>query len=117
MHAYIGGVSKRLGCPPVVFGGVEDHLHGLVRLSRTISTADWVKEVKRVSSLFAKARVPGFAWQSGYGVFSVDPSSMGRVEAYVRGQEEHHRKVSFQDELRSLLQEHGLELDERYVWD
>ena len=117
VHAYIGGVSKRLDCPPIAIGGVEDHVHALVRLTLTMTIADWMKEIKRVSSSFAKARVPEFGWQAGYGVFSVDPSSLVRVSAYVRGQEEHHRKISFQDELRQLMREHGVEWDERYVWD
>ncbi len=115
--AYIGGVSKRLGCPPVAIGGADDHVHALVYLSRTLCLADWIKEVKRVSSAFGKRRAPGFAWQAGYGAFSVDPTSLDRVAAYVRGQAEHHRKVSFQEEFRRLLQEHGMEWDERYVWD
>ncbi len=117
VQCYIGGVSKKLDCPPIVVGGAEDHVHALVRWSRTIPVADWMKEVKRVSSIFCKARLPEFAWQGGYGAFSVDPSSLDRVAAYIRNQEEHHRKVSFQDELRQIMREHGVEWDERYVWD
>jgi putative transposase len=117
VHAFLGGVSKKLECPALTINGVEDHVHMLVRMSRTISVADWIKEVKRVSSIFAKERMGGFAWQAGYGAFSVDPMSLERVRAYIGNQEEHHRKVSFQDEFRRLLTEHGIEWDERYVWD
>lgn len=117
LHAYIGAVSGRLGCPSLVVGGSDDHIHILARLARTIAVSDWVKEVKRVSSSFAKGRVQGFAWQSGYGAFSVDPGNKDRVAGYIGGQAEHHRKASFQAELRRLLAEHGVEWDERYVWD
>lgn len=117
LHAYVGGISRRLECPPIAIGGAEDHVHALFHLGRTVTTADWVKEVKRVSSMFAKGRARAFAWQRGYAAFSVDPSSMDRVAAYIRSQEEHHRKVSFQDELRQLLREHRLEWDERYLWE
>lgn len=117
VQAFIGGATRTLGCPPVAVGGVEDHVHLLVRFSRTASVSDWIKEVKRASSHFAKERVRDFAWQAGYAAFSVDPTSIERVAAYVRGQETHHRKTSFQDELRQLLAEHGVEWDEQYLWD
>jgi putative transposase len=117
VHAYIAGVTQRLQCPAVAIGGVEDHVHALVRFGRTITVADLVKETKRVSSSFTGQRLPAFAWQSGYGVFSVDRQSLTQVAAYVRGQEEHHRKISFEDELRPLMKEHDVEWDERYVWD
>jgi putative transposase len=65
MHAYLGGISKELDSPPIIVGGTEDHVHLLCRLARTISQADWVKEIKRVSSIWIKQREPallGFAW-------------------------------------------------------
>jgi putative transposase len=117
MHAYLASVSKQLDCPAIEIGGHIDHVHALVRFGRTRTIADWVKETKRVSSIFAKQRQPEFAWQGGYGVFSIDPSTLDRVVAYIRNQEEHHRKVSFQDELRQLMTEHGIEWNEIYVWD
>jgi len=117
VHAYLGETSNRLGCQAVAVGGVEDHVHVLARMARTISIADWVKEVKRVSSLFAGGRIPGFAWQAGYGVFSVSQPDLDSVCHYVRGQEEHHRQVSFQEEFLRLLREHDVAWDDRYVWD
>lgn len=117
VFAYIGGVSNRLKCPTIAVGGFEDHVHILAALGRTTTIAEWVKETKRVSNQFAKDRIEGFAWQSGYAAFSVDPASMGRIAAYVRGQEAHHAKVSFQDELRTLLKQHNLEWDEQHLWD
>ncbi len=120
MHAYLGGVSGQLDCPPIIVGGPDDHVHLLCRLSRTISQADWVKELKRVSSVWVKQRAPAlveFAWQGGYGAFSVSASATDRTRDYIARQAEHHKQQTFQDEYRAFLTKHGLEWDERYVWD
>jgi len=120
MHKYLGGVSNSLKCGPVVVGGVEDHVHILARQARTISISEWVKELKRVTSLWAKEhdpRLAGFQWQAGYGAFSVSQSNVDRVNQYIQQQEEHHRKLDFKAEYRMLLERHGVEFDERYVWD
>jgi putative transposase len=119
-HAYLGGISKKLDCPVILAGGVEDHVHLLARQSRSIAQADWVKELKRASSLWIKERDPAakeFAWQAGYGVFSVSFSHLEKVTEYIARQEEHHRVRSFQDELRAMLAKHRIEWDERYLWD
>ena len=120
LHEYLDGVSKTLHCPVLRVGGVEDHVHILARVSRTISIADWVKELKRVSTLWVHESSPNLAnffWQAGYGVFSVSQSKLEEVAAYVEFQEAHHRKMTFQDELRILFKHHHLAFDERYVWD
>lgn len=120
LHAYVGGISRQLDCPPIIVGGVEDHIHVLVRFGRTISQADWVKEVKRASSSWIKTRESSFrdfAWQAGYGAFSVSASNLDTVRVYIERQEEHHRRMTFQDEYRALLHKHGCAWDERYVWD
>ncbi len=120
MHRYLAGISARLGCPAIIVGGATDHIHLLASQSRTITLAEWVKELKRASSLWAKEKSPQwslFQWQAGYGAFSVSQSQKERVKDYIRSQEEHHRQLSFQDELRNLLKKHGIEFDERYVWD
>ena len=120
MHAWLGGVSRKLGCPSILVGGVEDHVHILARFCRTITQADWVKELKRTSSIWIKERDPqsrDFAWQAGYGVFSVSASDLDGVRNYIARQEEHHGKRDFQDEFRTMLESHGEEWDERYVWD
>ncbi|MBI5528525.1 MAG: transposase [Deltaproteobacteria bacterium] len=120
LHAYLNGVSKRLDCPTIVVGGIEDHVHVLGRLGRTVSQAEWTKELKRVSSLWIKERGPGFAefaWQAGYGAFSVGQSGLERAREYIGSQEGHHRTFGFQEELRTLLRKYQLEWDERYVWD
>jgi len=120
LHAYLGGISKQLECPPLLVGGVEDHVHLLARFARTITQAEWVKELKRVSNLWLKEQnkdFRDFAWQGGYADFSVSQSNLEQVKKYIAGQEEHHRKMTFQDEVRTLLRKHDLEWDERYVWD
>jgi REP element-mobilizing transposase RayT len=120
MHSFLGGVSNQLDCPPVIVGGMADHVHVLARMGRGITQSDWVKELKRVSSRWLKERdhrMAGFAWQGGYGVFSVSQSSLEEVERYIRNQEEHHRKLTFQDEFRRFLEKHRVPWDERYVWD
>jgi REP element-mobilizing transposase RayT len=120
LHAYLGSISKQLDCPPILVGGVEDHVHLLARFGRTITQAEWVKELKRVSNIWLKEQGRDFAdfeWQGGYADFSVSQSNLEPVKRYIAGQEEHHRKTSFQDELRALLKKHETEWDEKYVWD
>ncbi len=119
LHAWLGAASERLGCPSVIVGGAEDHVHVLARMSRTITQADWVKELKRVSSIWIKEHdqlLAEFAWQSGYAVFSVAFSDLATVSTYIANQEAHHNGQGFQDELRSLLRSHNEPWDERYVW-
>ena len=120
LHRYLGGILTNLDCQPVIVGGVQDHVHLLSVLSRTCPPADMVKEVKRGSSLWIKQRDPalrGFSWQNGYGIFSIGFSQIKEVRDYIAGQAAHHRKVSFQDELRALLRRYEIAFDERYVWD
>jgi putative transposase len=120
LHHYLGGILKHLDCQPLIVGGVEDHVHLLAGLSRTITAAEMVKEVKRGSSLWVKERdaaMRGFGWQNGYGIFSIGYSQIEDARHYIAAQEQHHRKVSFQDEFRLLLKRYELAYDERYVWD
>ncbi|MBC7447201.1 MAG: IS200/IS605 family transposase [Hymenobacteraceae bacterium] len=120
LHGVILGISRDLDCPSLQVGGVEDHVHLLARLHRTSSIADWVKEVKRRSSLWMKETVPeltDFAWQSGYGAFSVGYTQTAATTRYIANQVEHHRQHTYRDEYRRLLTLHGVEFDERYVWD
>ena len=120
LHAFLGSASKQLDCPPLLVGGVEDHVHLLARFGRTITQADWVKELKRVSNGWLKERgreYADFEWQGGYADFSVSFSRLEAVKKYVANREKHHRKSGFQEELRKLLDKHNLEYDERYLWD
>lgn len=119
LHAYLGGISKQLGCAPIIVGGMEDHVHLLARFGRTITQAEWVKELKRVSNLWLKKEhhIRQFEWQGGYADFSVSQSNLPNVMKYIANQQEHHKKINFQDELRLLLRRHHVEWDERYIWE
>ena len=119
LHGYIVGILKNLECPSIQTGGVEDHVHMLFCLNRTVTQAQVVEEVKKASSKWMKDEggCEGFAWQAGYGAFSVSESNVEAVKAYIQNQEEHHRKVTFQDEYRKFLEKHQVGWDERYVWD
>ena len=119
LHAFLGGTSKTLDCSPILVGGVEDHVHLLARFGRTITQAEWVKELKRVSNLWIKEKsgLTDFEWQGGYADFSVSQSNLAQVKMYIASQEKHHRKQSFQDEVRALLTKHQMDWDERYIWD
>ncbi|MFN3409242.1 MAG: IS200/IS605 family transposase [Limisphaerales bacterium] len=120
LHRYLGGILLHHDCHPLIIGGVEDHVHILSTLSRTETASELVKEVKRGSSLWLKTKGPDlrdFAWQNGYGMFSIGFSQVTVVRKYIADQEQHHRKVTFQDEFRELLQRYEIEFDERYVWD
>jgi REP element-mobilizing transposase RayT len=114
----MGGILRELKCNPILVGGVEDHVHCLIGLARTASVSQMIEELKTGSNLWLKGKgVADFAWQGGYGVFSVSPGDILSALRYVENQEEHHRKVSFQEEYRALMTEMGVEIDERYVWD
>jgi putative transposase len=120
LYKYLGGILNHHDCQPIIIGGVEDHVHVLSSLSRTWEAAEMIKEMKRSSSLWLKGKDEGlgeFAWQGGYGIFSIGFSQTGSVRRYIAGQEEHHRKVSFQDEFRLFLKRYEIDFDERYVWD
>ncbi len=120
LHAYMGGALATLNCQPLIVGGVEDHVHFLCVLSRTITVAEMFKETKRVSTLWLKtqhASLAGFNWQNGYGGFSIGESQVEPLRTYIANQEAHHKKMTYQDEFRRLLTKYGIDFDERYVWD
>ena len=119
LHAYIVGILDNLKSPSLQTGGVADHVHILCLLGRTISQAELVEEVKKGSSKWMKAEGggPGFSWQAGYGAFSIGESQADTVIYYIQKQDEHHRKVTFQDEFRKFLEKYKVAYDERYVWD
>ena len=120
LHSYLAGVLREEECPALQVGGVADHVHLLFGLSRTRTVAQVVEQVKTSSSKWIKPRgqaFAGFHWQAGYGAFSVSQSNAAAVAQYIRSQEEHHRTQTFQDEYRALLHRHGIEFDERCLWD
>ena len=111
---------KETGCVSATVGGHVDHVHLLVGLTSTIRISDFIRHVKTKTSFWAKSADVGtdlFSWQRGYGALSVSHSNLDSVDRYIREQAEHHRRMSFQDEFRLLCQKHGVEIDERYVWD
>jgi putative transposase len=114
LHAYIAGVVRRQGATCLAVGGVADHVHILGGLKSIHALADFVRELKRNSSIWAAERYHAFEWQIGYGAFSVSSRDVVGISAYIRNQEEHHRKVSSADELRSILDESGIAYDESY---
>ena len=117
LHEYIGGCIRGLGGVPIEIGGVADHVHALVILKPAHAPADIVREVKKASTSWVHQSLDSkFAWQDGYGAFTVGRSERDAVQAYVRGQEKHHRRVSFQDEYVRLLADLGIEYDPRYLW-
>jgi putative transposase len=119
VFAYMGGIIKAFGGVPLLINGVADHVHMLVSLPAAIAVAEAMRLVKANSSKWVHERWSehrGFAWQNGYGAFSVSRSNQEAVLKYIAGQEEHHRTVTFQEEFVAFLKRHGIEFDERYVW-
>jgi putative transposase len=120
LHAYLATVARNAGCECFRVGGVADHVHLAIRFSRTLTIANLVEELKTSSSKWLKTQssdLAGFSWQRGYGAFSVGPSDLDALRAYIDGQEEHHRTRTFQEEYRAFLTKYGIEFDERHVWD
>lgn len=120
IFAYIGGVINGVNGLPIAVGGRPDHIHILASLPKTMSLADFIRAIKADSSKWIKKLrddYASFEWQEGYGAFSVSPSLIDKTVNYIRGQEEHHRKRSFQEEYRLFLEAYGIQYDERYVFD
>jgi len=118
LFAYLAGTLNHMRCPALRVGGVADHVHVLFVLSKTLALTRVVEELKKESSKWAKSAMHSkFYWQTGYGAFSVSASNEKKVDEYIANQERHHRRMSFQDEFRSFLKKHGMEYDERYLWD
>ena len=120
LYEYIGGILRAEKSVLLAAGGMPDHVHLLVSLSRELSIADTLRLVKANSSKWVHETFRdrgAFAWQTGYGAFSVSFSNLPDVKSYIARQAEHHRVRTFQDEFREFLRRHELEWDERYVWD
>ena len=104
----------------LMIGGAEDHVHLLCLLSRKHAIMDVIQTSKTETSKWMKKQGVGyrdFYWQAGYSVFSVSQSNVEQVKRYIANQEDHHRKMSFQDELREMCRRHKISIDERYAWD
>ena len=118
LHAYLGGLVRHLGGVPDEINGMADHVHLLVGLRPTHCLADVLEDVKGSSSKWVHDEIGSskFAWQTGYGGFTVSPSQLEPVRKYIREQEGRHRKKTFQEEYVELLNRSGIEYDERYLW-
>jgi putative transposase len=118
IYAYMAVILKNLECHPLKIGGVEDHVHVLACLSKNLAFSDLIGRLKGSSSKRLKEKgIHGFGWQNGYGAFSVSESNVEAVTAYITNQGEHHKKQSYQEEVRELFKRHRVAFDERYVWD
>jgi REP element-mobilizing transposase RayT len=113
------GIVKGIGCEPVQVGGMGDHVHILLGLSRTLTIADTVKTIKTSSTGWLKdeRNIARFAWQTGYAIASVNAGDSGDVVRYIQNQEEHHQKVDFKAEYRKFLDDNGIEYNDLYIWD
>ena len=120
LHAYITGILKNLDSSLIEINSVRDHVHILFAQSKSHAPAKIVEQVKSASSCWLKERSPyysDFAWQGGYGEFSVSPVHVDAVREYIRAQPEHHKEEDFQTEFRRFCEKNGKPLDERYAWD
>jgi REP element-mobilizing transposase RayT len=119
LHAYLAGIFREWESPAIVVGGHVDHVHALFLLSKNHALKSIVEQAKKSSSKWIKTigdKWSDFSWQNGYGAFSVSESNVPDVVKYIERQADHHRRLTFQDELRALLVRHGLDFDERHLW-
>ncbi len=117
LHEYLGGIVRNLKGTPLEINGVADQVHLLVVLPPTIAISDFMSKLKANSSSWAKMQTNvRFAWQDRYGAFTVSESQVKRVRCYIRNQQEHHRKMTFQDEYIALLRANRIDFDEAHLW-
>lgn len=117
LHDHLGGTARGLGAHPEGIGGVADHVHLLVSLKATHCLADFMRELKKASSMWVRQtfHLPDFHWQEGYAAFTVSASGREPVRTYIANQEAHHRTKTFREELIEFLQKTGVKYDERYL--
>ena len=118
LHRYLGGTVKALDGVALNVGGVDDHVHLLVGVKPTHIVSAVVRDIQKSSSAWIHDHIGSrkFAWQEGYGGFTVSQSNLDAVSKYITQQEAHHKKRSFQDEYRELLTRHGVDFDEKHLW-
>jgi REP element-mobilizing transposase RayT len=123
LHNYIKTVCNDQGCILAGIGGVDDHVHLLINLNKNISLSSLIEKIKKTSSKWIKlldknnTTLQRFYWQRGYGAFSVSESNVGRVKLYIKNQARHHEKLTFKEEIKKFLVQHGVNFDEKYLWD
>lgn len=118
LHSYLGGIVKGLGGTPLAIGGTADHVHLLIGFKSSHRLDYFLRDLKADSSEWIHRQIgkQTFAWQKGYGAFSVSPSNLDAVRKYIAVQENHHRRYSLQEEYLKLLKSSGIDFDERYLW-
>lgn len=119
LYSYIGGIIRGEGGTLLEIGGMREHVHLLTKFKPTKPVSGMLNRIKAKASKWVneeKLKTRKFGWQDGYAAFSVSESQIASVRRYIRDQEKHHRRWSYQDELRGLLDKHGVEYDERYLW-
>jgi REP element-mobilizing transposase RayT len=119
LHAYLGGIVRNLEGQALIVNGAADHVHLLVWLPPTLAIAEALRVLKTNSSRWVHESRghSAFAWQAGYGAFSVSQSNVSQVTEYIRNQEKHHRRLSFKEELLAFLKKNHIAYDERYIWE
>ncbi len=120
LYKYIGGIIRGEGGIELEIGDTKDHIHILAKFKPALSVSDMLNKIKANSSKWAndhKMKYRKFGWQEGYAAFSVSESQVPAVREYIRKQEEHHRKQTYQEEFVALLERHGIEYDPKYLWD
>jgi len=117
LHRFLGGLVKDLHGTPLQINGVTDHVHVLARIKPVISISEFLSKLKSQSSGWANRKTGGRSkWQENYGAFTVSQSQVERVRNYIRNQEAHHSRNSFEEEFKALLTSHGIEFEEKYLW-
>lgn len=119
LYSYIGGIIRGEGGTLLEINGMPDHVHLLAKFKPTKPVSEMLNRIKAKSSKWVngeKSNMRKFGWQDGYAAFSVSESQVAPVRRYIQDQESHHSRRSFQDEFRSLLDKHGIEYEERYLW-
>ena len=118
LHAFLGGTVRTAQCMPEAIGGTSDHVHLLIGIRATHRLADVMRDIKQASSKWVHETIglKSFGWQDGYGAFTIGASQIDQVKGYIRNQDEHHRKRTFQDEYVEFLKRYGVEYDDQYLW-
>jgi len=120
LYSYMAGIARIHESQVHEIGGIEDHVHLLVSLARTLPLSKLIEDIKKGSSKWIKTKgnlYTDFAWQNGYGAFSIDQSAYEDLRKYIQTQKDHHKNISFQDEYRAFLKKYHVVYDEKYVWD
>jgi len=117
LFAYLAGTLNSMQCPAIIVGDTENHVHILFRMNKVEKVSDIIRRLKSHSTIWLKDKFHcDFGWQDGYGIFSVSQSKVETVRRYIENQEQHHRKVTFEEEFLEFLKAHEIQYDERHLW-